>query len=65
MAEHIQRLIDSQRELTRAVSHELRTPVALIRFGMEMLADTDDYDDRFRQLALLDNYIDELNKLID
>ncbi len=65
MAEHIQRLIDSQRELTRAVSHELRTPVARIRFGMEMLADTDDYDDRFSQLALLDNDIDELNKLID
>ena len=46
MAEHIQRLIDSQRELTRAVSHELRTPVARIRFGMEMLADTEDTDDR-------------------
>lgn len=65
MAEHIQRLIDSQRELTRAVSHELRTPVARIRFGMEMLADTDDIDDRFRQLAQLDGDIDELNKLID
>ncbi len=65
MAEHIQRLIDSQRELTRAVSHELRTPVARIRFGMEMLADTDDVDDRFRQLAQLDGDIDELNKLID
>lgn len=65
MAEHIQRLIDSQRELTRAVSHELRTPVARIRFGMEMLADTDDIDDRFRQLSQLDGDIDELNKLID
>ncbi|PTQ90695.1 ATP-binding protein [Agitococcus lubricus] len=65
MAEHIQRLIDSQRELTRAVSHELRTPVARIRFGMEMLADTDDADDRYKQLTHLDNDIDELNKLID
>ncbi|MBK7300038.1 MAG: HAMP domain-containing protein [Moraxellaceae bacterium] len=65
MAEHIQRLIDSQRELTRAVSHELRTPVARIRFGMEMLADTEDYDDRFKQLEQLDGDIDELNKLID
>ncbi|MBP8111492.1 MAG: HAMP domain-containing protein [Agitococcus sp.] len=65
MAEHIQRLIDSQRELTRAVSHELRTPVARIRFGMEMLADTDDVDSRFEQLALLDGDITELNKLID
>lgn len=65
MAEHIQRLIDSQRELTRAVSHELRTPVARIRFGMEMLADTDDADDRYKQLGQLDGDIDELNKLID
>ncbi|MCB1673534.1 MAG: HAMP domain-containing protein [Pseudomonadales bacterium] len=65
MAEHIQRLIDSQRELTRAVSHELRTPVARIRFGMEMLADTDDLDERFKQLEQLDGDIDELNKLID
>ncbi len=65
MAEHIQRLIDSQRELTRAVSHELRTPVARIRFGMEMLADTEDTDDRFKQLEQLDGDIDELNKLID
>ncbi|HMY82171.1 MAG TPA: ATP-binding protein, partial [Agitococcus sp.] len=36
-----------------------------IRFGMEMLADTDDIEDRFRQLAQLDGDIDELNKLID
>jgi two-component system sensor histidine kinase RstB len=65
MAEHIQRLIDSQRELTRAVSHELRTPVARIRFGMEMMADTDDVDSRFEQLGQLDGDITELNKLID
>ena len=33
MSDHIQRLIEAQRELMRAVSHELRTPVARIRFG--------------------------------
>lgn len=65
MAEHIQRLIDSQRELTRAVSHELRTPVARIRFAMEMMADTDDVDSRLEQLGQLDGDITELNKLID
>lgn len=65
MAEHIQRLIDSQRELTRAVSHELRTPVARLRFGMEMLADTDDVDQRHEQLGLLDRDVEQLNQLID
>jgi two-component system sensor histidine kinase RstB len=65
MAEHIQRLIDSQREMTRAVSHELRTPVARLRFGMEMLADTDDGEQRHEQLQLLDQDVEQLNSLID
>lgn len=65
MAEHIQRLIDSQREMTRAVSHELRTPVARLRFGMEMLADTDDSAQRHDQLHLLDQDVEQLNQLID
>lgn len=65
MAEHIQRLIDSQREMTRAVSHELRTPVARLRFGMEMLADTDDIEHRHEQLHLLDQDVEQLNQLID
>lgn len=65
MAEHIQRLIDSQREMTRAVSHELRTPVARLRFGMEMLADTDDLEQRHEQLQLLDQDVEQLNQLID
>lgn len=65
MAEHIQRLIDSQREMTRAVSHELRTPVARLRFGMEMLADTEDIDQRHDQLQLLDQDVEQLNQLID
>jgi two-component system sensor histidine kinase RstB len=65
MAEHIQRLIDSQREMTRAVSHELRTPVARLRFGMEMLADTEDIDQRHEQLLQLDQDVEQLNQLID
>lgn len=65
MAEHIKRLIEAQRELTRAVSHELRTPVARVRFGVEMLADTDDYDSRLEQQLLIDKDIEALNALID
>ncbi len=65
MAEHIQRLIGSQREMVRAVSHELRTPVARIRFGVEMLADTDLLADREQQLTAIDADIEELNQLID
>jgi two-component system sensor histidine kinase RstB len=65
MTEHIQRLIEAQRELTRAVSHELRTPVARIRFGVDMLADTPDEEDRWEQQAHIDKDIESLNSLID
>ncbi|REH37676.1 histidine kinase [Paraperlucidibaca baekdonensis] len=65
MTSHIKRLLDSQRELTQAVSHELRTPLARLRFGMEMMAGSPDEEDRFRQLDLLDEDIDQLNQLID
>ena len=65
MTEHIKRLIESQRELTRAVSHELRTPVARIRFAVDMLADTDDEESRFMQRDYIDEDIESLNSLID
>ncbi|RYL26208.1 sensor histidine kinase BfmS [Acinetobacter piscicola] len=65
MSDHIQRLIEAQRELMRAVSHELRTPVARIRFGMEMLADEDDYEYRLQQMEMIDKDIEALNTLID
>lgn len=65
MSDHIQRLIEAQRELMRAVSHELRTPVARIRFGMEMLAEENDYEYRLQQVDMIDKDIEALNTLID
>ncbi|WP_438013068.1 ATP-binding protein [Psychrobacter raelei] len=65
MTEHIKRLIESQRELTRAVSHELRTPVARIRFAVDMLADTEDQESREMQRDYIDEDIESLNGLID
>lgn len=65
MTSHIKRLIESQRELTRAVSHELRTPVARIRFAVDMLADTEDEESRFKQRDFIDEDIESLNGLID
>ena len=65
MSDHIERLIEAQRELMRAVSHELRTPVARSRFGVEMMADEDDYDYRQQQVEQIDKDIEALNTLID
>jgi len=48
MAERIQRLVESHRNLTNAVSHELRTPISRLRFGLEMLQRSDDPCDRQR-----------------
>ncbi len=65
MADHIQRLVDVQREMIHAVSHELRTPVARIRFGIQMIEDFVDDKVVTKQLKGIDSDIQELNELID
>lgn len=65
MAEHIQRLVQVQREMIHAVSHELRTPVARIRFGVQMIEDCQDQDALRKQLDGIDGDIQELDELID
>src|SRR5690606_32235554 len=65
MAEHVQRLISVQREMVRAVSHELRTPVARLRFGLEMVEDTEDPAQRGKYLQGMDHDIQELDRLVD
>ena len=63
MAERIERLIDSHKELTRAVAHELRTPIARLRFGMEM-SQTAAADERMRYLNGMERDVVELDALI-
>ncbi|WP_291986867.1 ATP-binding protein [Candidatus Accumulibacter sp. ACC007] len=65
MAERIQRLIATQKELSSAISHELRTPIARIRFALEMLADSEVPADRERLWRLMEGDLDELDGLID
>ncbi|CAA0081470.1 Sensor protein RstB [Halioglobus japonicus] len=64
MAQRIQWLLQSHRELTHAVSHELRTPLARLRFSLEMLAGAEAADrQRFRDAMNRD--IEELNALVE
>ncbi|MES2662859.1 MAG: ATP-binding protein [Pseudomonadota bacterium] len=65
MVQHLQRLLQSQRDMTNAVSHELRTPVARIRFGLEAIRDS--VEDEFvdKQIDHIDQDIEELSQLID
>jgi signal transduction histidine kinase len=39
MAEKVQNVLESQKEIANSVSHEIRTPLARIKFSMEMLND--------------------------
>ena len=64
MAEQIQRLISSHKELTQAVSHELRTPISRIRFGMEMLETADDEKERHKNISEVNQDVDDLDTLV-
>ncbi len=65
MAERIQQLIATQRDLSSAISHELRTPIARLRFALEMLSETADQQERERLWEMMGQDLDELDGLID
>ncbi len=65
MAERIQRLIATQKELSSAISHELRTPIARLRFALEMMAETAEAGERVRLWQMMEVDLDELDNLID
>ncbi len=64
MAERVQRLINSHKELTNAVSHELRTPIARLRFGVDMLETATTEADHARYLESMQTDITELDELV-
>ena len=65
MAERIQRLIATQKELSSAISHELRTPIARMRFALEILSEAKEQSERDRLRQMMGVDLDELDNLID
>ncbi|QKV57453.1 MAG: two-component sensor histidine kinase [Dechloromonas sp.] len=65
MADRVQQLLATHRELSSAISHELRTPIARMRFALEMLSGTDERAERERLWAMMEADLDELDHLID
>ena len=65
MADRIRQLLATHRELSCGISHELRTPIARMRFALEMLAETDEHEERERLWAMMEADLDELDQLID
>ncbi|MGE5769679.1 MAG: ATP-binding protein [Betaproteobacteria bacterium] len=65
MAERVQQLMATHRDLASAISPELRPPIARVRFALEMLSGTDERAERERLWAMMDGDLDELDHLID
>ena len=65
MAERVQQLLATHRELSCGISHELRTPIARMRFALEMINETDDSAERERLWSMMEADLDELDQLID
>ena len=64
MADQVEELVQSQRDLIAAVSHELRTPMARIRFLLETLRDADSDVERIDdELDVMDDLLGQLLQL--
>jgi two-component system sensor histidine kinase CpxA len=61
MAERLNDLLQSQRQLVRDVSHELRSPLARLRVALEL---AERADDRKQALSRIEQEADELEQLI-
>ncbi len=64
MAAKLQELVDGRSQMIQAVAHELRTPVSRVRFGVEMMADTDDPAAREARLREVVKDLEEQDRLI-
>ncbi len=65
MAQKIERLLLTQRDLVNSVSHELRTPLARLKFGFEELESVADHVAVQRNIVAMKQDVSELEALID
>jgi two-component system OmpR family sensor kinase len=65
MAEKIETLINDNKLISSAVSHDLRTPIARLRFGIDLLEDTSDPEERIKHQQHISEDIDEMQNLVE
>lgn len=65
MAERIESLISDNKLLSDAVAHDLRTPLARLRFGIEILQETEELETREKYQHRLSRDIDEMERLVN
>lgn len=64
MAERVESLLSSQKELLQAVSHEFRTPLARIKFATELVRSADSDEKRNQRVDSIDEATDKLDDLV-
>ena len=64
MAARLERLLEMHQAMSHAVAHEIRTPIARLRFGLTMLEEEDDEDERRRYSDGMERDMQELEELI-
>jgi len=65
MAGQIETLINDNKLISSAVSHDLRTPLARLRFGIDILSDTEELEERIKYQEHLSRDIDEMQSLVE
>ncbi|MDP2560276.1 ATP-binding protein [Psychrobium sp. 1_MG-2023] len=66
MADKIEGLFSSQKQLTRAIAHDLRTPLYRMRFSFEMIkSDDTPAEEKSTYFDAIDKSIDDLDQLIN
>jgi len=65
MADRIQGLIESQKDLLRAVSHELRTPLARLFFVLDDAVEAATPVEKNKCLNKIERSLNEMNELVD
>jgi len=66
MADKIEELFSSQKQLTRAIAHDLRTPLYRLRFAFEMIKSDDaSKQEKATYFEAIDTSINDLDQLIN
>jgi len=65
MAERIETLVSDNKLLSDAVAHDLRTPLARLRFGIEILQETEKPETREKYQRHLCRDIEEMERLVN
>ncbi len=65
MADHVERQMATQQALAHAVAHELRTPIARLRFGLTMMDEADNEEERHAYRQGMERDMEELDELVN